>query len=255
MHSESTGGRDLEVPPLPDFTKWGRVDRVPRSSLEKRTTQRMITAWALAPHVTHCESADIGKLEAMRRRYTARAGNHEPKLTVTAFLVKAAVVALRDYPKFNASLDVDTEELILKHYYHIGVAVDTDAGLIVPVIRDCDRKTVLEIAGDLENVAQRTRDRKVSLEELRGGTFTITNVGGIGGTSFTPILNYPEVAILGATRARRMCVPVNEGMKDRLELPLCLSFDHRLLNGADAARFAARVAEVLEDPEQLLLGA
>ncbi len=265
MRSESAGAGNIPVPPLPDFTRWGPVDRVPRTTLEKRIAQQMITAWSIAPHVTHCESADVSGLEAMRRRYAARAGERQPKLTMTAFLVKAAVFALHDYPKFNASFDPVADELILKHYYHIGVAVDTEAGLIVPVIRDCDRKSVLEIAADLEDVAQRTRDRKISPDELRGGTFTITNVGGIGGTVFTPILNYPEVAILGATRAR----PAGDGERTesaamqpdqaasggRLELPLCLSFDHRVINGADAARFAARVAEALADPEQMLLGA
>jgi pyruvate dehydrogenase E2 component (dihydrolipoamide acetyltransferase) len=135
------------------------------------------------------------------------------------------------------------------------VAVDTDAGLVVPVIRDCDRKPVLEIATDLEDLAEQTRQRNISPEELRGGSFTITNVGGIGGTAFTPILNYPEVAILGATRAHRVGVPAADGIQHCLELPLCVSFDHRVINGADAARFAARIAELLEDPEQLLLGA
>lgn len=253
LGSQASVGRQAPAPPLPDFTRWGEVDRVSRTTVDKRTAERMSTAWSVAPQVTHCDTVDIGRLEDIRRRYSARAGEDAPKLAITAFLVKAAVLALRDFPKFNASLDSDTDEIVLKRYFHIGVAVDTDVGLIVPVVRDCDRKTVLEIAAELEDVAQRTRDRKIGLDELRGGTFTITNVGGIGGTVFTPILNWPEVAILGATRARRTGAFENGRIEDRLQLPLCLSFDHRVINGADAARFTARIAAALADPELMLL--
>ena len=169
-------------------------------------------------------------------------------MTVTALAIKALVHALRKFPKFNASLDPEAEELVLKHYYHIGVAVDTEYGLVVPVLRDCDKKPVLEIANELEEIAERTRQRKVTLEELRGGTFTVTNVGGIGGTAFSPVVNFPEVAILGVARARREVV-LNAGQpEERLVLPLCLSFDHRAINGADAARFTREVVRLLEAP-------
>ncbi len=239
----------VRVPPLPDFSRWGLIDRVPRSATAKRTAERMSVAWRVAPQVTHCDRADITLLESIRERYADRSDDH-PKLTLTAFIIKACVTALKEHPKFNASLDEAADELILKHYYHIGAAVDTDRGLLVPVIRDCDSKTVLQIAADLQEMAERARGRKIKLEDMQGGTFTVTNVGGIGGTMFTPIINYPEVAILGVTAATEQ--PDDDTR--RLMLPLCLTFDHRVINGADAARFARTLIEALEDPEALLLG-
>ena len=234
-------------PPLPEFAKWGPIERVPLSALERRVVDHLTTAWA-APHVTHHDVADIGSLEALRASYAEQVGEDRPKLTVTALAIKALVHALRKFPKFNASLDPEAEELVLKHYYHIGVAVDTEYGLMVPVLRDCDKKPVLEIADELEEVAERARQRKVTLEELRGGTFTVTNVGGIGGTAFSPVVNFPEVAILGVARARREVV-LNAGQpEERLVLPLCLSFDHRAINGADAARFTREIVRLLEAP-------
>jgi pyruvate dehydrogenase E2 component (dihydrolipoamide acetyltransferase) len=234
-------------PPLPDFEKWGPIERVPLSALERRVVEHLTTAWA-APHVTHHDLADIGSLEALRASYAEQIEENQPKLTVTAVVIRALVHALRKFPKFNASLDPEAEELILKHYYHIGVAVDTEYGLVVPVLRDCDKKPVLEIADELEEVAERARQRKVTLEELRGGTFTVTNVGGIGGTAFSPVVNFPEVAILGVARARREVV-LNTGQpEERLVLPLCLSFDHRAINGADAARFTREIVRLLEAP-------
>jgi len=239
-------------PALPDFAQWGPVERTALTSLERLAAARLREAWQ-APHVTHCDAADISKLESLRQRFAERADDGEPKLTVTAFAIKAAVHALQAFPRFNASLDVDTQEVILKHYFHVGVAVDTDRGLIVPVLRDCDQKSVLQIAAELEALADETRQRKVKPEQLRGSTFTITNVGAIGGVSFSPVLNYPEVAILGLARAQLTPVLEAGELRNRLILNLCLSYDHRVINGAAAARFTRAVAESLEDPELLML--
>lgn len=245
-------GRTTKPPPLPDFEKWGPIDRVPRSTLERSAAERLTAAWA-APHVTHYDDADVGRLEAMRAHWAEVAGPDEPKLTLTAFLIKAAVRALRMFPKLNASLDTESNDLIIKHYYHIGVAVHTDRGLIVPVLRDCDKRSLATIAAELQELAERTRNRKIQLDELRGATFTITNVGGIGGTSFAPILSYPEVAILGAARARNQPMLLDGELTNRLTLPLCLSFDHRAINGADAAYFTREVIRFLENPDVFLM--
>jgi pyruvate dehydrogenase E2 component (dihydrolipoamide acetyltransferase) len=246
---DSTGGGRL---PLPDFEKWGKIDRVPLSALQRRTAERLTASW-VAPHVTHYDAADVGALEAIRRKYAELADDHEPKLTITAFLVKAAVRALRKFPKFNATLDVDRNELILKHYYHIGVAVNTERGLFVPVVRDCDKKSMIQIAAELEDIAERTRYGKITRDEMRGATFTITNVGGIGGTAFAPILSWPEVAILGAARMKKEAVPGEGVIETRQMLPLCLSFDHRPINGVDAAYFVREVVEYLENPVVALM--
>jgi len=174
-------------------------------------------------------------------------------LTVTAFILKASAIMLRRFGQFNSSLDLANNELVLKQYYHLGVAVDTEQGLIVPVLRDVDKKSVLQIAKEMGELAERTRQRKIDLEELRGGTFTITNLGGIGGTGFTPVINYPEVAILGVARGKKQPRLVNGEWVERMILPLCLSYDHRVINGADGARFLRQLASLLEDPEMLLL--
>jgi pyruvate dehydrogenase E2 component (dihydrolipoamide acetyltransferase) len=240
-------------PDLPDFTKWGPVERVPFSSLQRKTAEQLGMAWSVAPHVTQFDTADVTGLEALRKRYRQTAKGGTLKLTVTAFVLRALVSALKAYPQFNASLDTRKNELILKRYYHIGVAVDTESGLIVPVLRDVDRKGVLVLAEEMNEIAERTRQRKIAVDELRGGTFTVTNLGGIGGTAFTPILNYPEVAILGLARSREEPVVRDGALATRLVLPLCLSYDHRVINGADGARFIRKVAALLEDPELLLL--
>ncbi len=245
--------RTAPVPPLPDFSEWGEVERVERSKIERLTGERMSASWGLVPHVTHGEVVDISELESLRRRFDERSSPGDPKLTVSAFLIKAAVHALRKMPRFNATLDAEADELILKRYYHIGVAVDTERGLLVPVIRDCDSKSVLQIAAEMEDVAQRTRDGKIRPSEMRGGSFTLTNVGGIGGAWFAPIINYPEVAILGAARARPE-LRLHDGQPiHRLMLPICLSYDHRVANGADAARFVRMIVDLLENPDALLL--
>ncbi len=247
------GGPPVKEPPLPDFSQWGTVERAPLSSLNRKSAEHVAMAWSVAPHVTQFDEADITALEVLRKRYRERGPGSEVKLTVTAFVLKAVTVALKMQPTFNASIDMAAGEIVLKKYYSIGVAVDTDAGLIVPVIRDVDQKRVLEIAGELEDVAERTRKRKIKLEELQGGTFTVTNLGGIGGTAFTPIINHPEVAILGLARSRQVPILRDGQLAEKTVLPLCLSYDHRVVNGADGARFLRKVASLLEDPEMLLL--
>jgi pyruvate dehydrogenase E2 component (dihydrolipoamide acetyltransferase) len=240
-----------ELPPLPRFEQWGPVEREPVRSIRRRTAEHMSLAWSLIPHVSHFDQADITDLEGVRRREEGLI----PHLTLTVFLLKAAVVVLRAHPRFNATLDHERGELILKRYYHLGVAVDSDRGLIVPVIRDVDKKRIPDLAAELAALVERTRAGRVSLDELRGGTFTITNVGRLGGIAATPIINYPEVAILGVMRAREMPVVRAGQIVARLVLPLGLSFDHRVLDGAEAARFMTDLVSLLEEPERLLLQA
>jgi pyruvate dehydrogenase E2 component (dihydrolipoamide acetyltransferase) len=245
------GGPGVAVPPLPDFTRWGPVERRPLDGVRRKTAEQMSLAWSLIPHVTQHDQADVTDLDAFRRQQEGRG----PKLTVTAFALKAAAIALREFPHFNASLDLAGSQLLVKNYYHIGVAVDTERGLLVPVIRDVDKKSVHDLAEELTDVAERARQKKVPVEELRGGTFTITNLGGIGGTAFTPIINYPEVAILGLSRGRLQPVVKDAQVVPRLILPLSLSYDHRVIDGADAARFTRRLADMLERPLIMLLDA
>ena len=237
------------VPPLPDFERWGPIERQALDPTRRRTAEQVSLAWRLIPHVTQHDQADVTDLEAFRREQDA-AG---PKLTMTAFALKAAASTLKQFPQFNSSIDAAAGQLVLKRYYHVGVAVDTERGLLVPVLRNVDQKSVRELAGELADLAERARQRKLSVEEMRGGTFTITNLGGIGGTGFSPIVNYPEVAILGLSRARLQPVVRNHEIVPRLVLPLSLSYDHRVIDGADAARFARRIAEMLENPLQMLL--
>lgn len=248
-------GGAVPAPELPDFSQWGPIERVPFTSLQRKTAATLMAGWSNAPHVTQFDEADITELEALRKRYRETPQGKDVKLTVTAFVLKALTVVLKQFPQFNASLDPRTSELILKRYYRIGVAVDTEAGLIVPVLSDVDTKNLLTIAAEMNELAERTRQRKIGLDELRGGTFTVTNLGGIGGTAFTPIINYPEVAILGLARSREQPRLAGGQWQSRLVLPLCLSYDHRVINGADGARFIRRLVELLEDPELTLVGA
>jgi pyruvate dehydrogenase E2 component (dihydrolipoamide acetyltransferase) len=242
-------GPGAQAPPLPDFARWGPVEPKPLEAIRRRTAEQMSLAWNLIPHVTQHDLADVTDLEAFRKQQDGKG----PKLTVTAFALKACAIALRQFPQFNASLDLAGNQLILKRYYHVGVAVDTERGLLVPVFRDVDKKSVHELAQELADVAQRARDKKLTADEMRGGTFTITNLGGIGGTAFTPIVNYPEVAILGMSRGRLQPVVRDGEIATRLLLPLSLSYDHRVIDGADAARFTRRVADMLENPLVMLL--
>jgi len=240
---------------LPDFTKWGPVERRPMGNVRRTTAERMTQAWVTIPHVTQFDKADITALEQLRKDYDKTAQAAGGKLTVTAIVLKVVAAALKRFPQFNASLDMTTHEVVYKQYYHIGVAVDTDRGLLVPVIRYVDQKNIVALSVELTQLAERARSRKTTLEEMQGGTFTITNLGGLGGTNFTPIINAPEVAILGL--ARSSMEPVysdNTGQfAPRLMLPLALSYDHRIIDGADGVRFLRWVVEALQQPFLLAL--
>lgn len=235
--------------PLPDFARWGAIEPRPLDAIRRRTAEQMSLAWRLIPHVTQHDLADITELEAFRKQQEGSG----PKLTVTAFTLKAVAAALRQFPHFNSSLDLPGGKLIVKQYIHVGVAVDTERGLLVPVLRDVDKKGVRELAKELADIADRARQKKLAADDMKGGTFTITNLGGIGGTGFTPIINYPEVAILGMSRSRLEPVVRGGQVVPRLMLPLSLSYDHRVIDGADAARFTRRLAEMLENPWLMLL--
>jgi pyruvate dehydrogenase E2 component (dihydrolipoamide acetyltransferase) len=245
----SVGAAAVALPPLPDFSKWGAIERQPLDTIRRKTAEQMSLSWSQVARVTQDDVADITLLDAFRRKQEGK------KLTVTAFALKGCAILLKQFPSFNATLDWGNSQLILKHYYHLGVAVDTERGLLVPVIRDVDRKSVTELGEELAAVAQKARDKKITGDDLRGGTFTITNLGGIGGTSFTPIINYPEVAILGMSRARLQPAVFEGQIVPRLLLPLSLSYDHRVIDGAEAARFTRKLAEMLENPLQMLLHA
>jgi pyruvate dehydrogenase E2 component (dihydrolipoamide acetyltransferase) len=249
----------LEAPPptprLPDFSRWGPVRAEPMSGVRKATMRAMAQAWAQVPMVTHFDEADITELEALRKGYARKAEEKGFRLTLTAFLLKALALTLKAFPKFNASIDPERQEVIYKDYVHIGVAVDTPHGLLVPVIRDVDKKGILALAQELQEVSERARARKLSPEEMQGGTFSLSNLGGIGGTGFTPIVNWPEVAILGVSRSQMKSVwdPEKEAFLPRLYMPYSLTYDHRLIDGAEAARFCRHLAGLLEDPVGLAL--
>lgn len=234
--------------PLPDFSKWGAVEREAMSNIRRKTAEHLSQAWATIPHVTQFTKADIGEVEELRKRFSKNVEAAGAKLTITAILLKIVTSVLKTFPQFNASVDMAKNEIVYKKYYHIGVAVDTDRGLLVPVIRDVDRKSILELAVELNQVAEKARGKKLSLEDMQGGTFTITNLGGIGGSYFTPIVNAPEVAILGVARGQMEPVYKNGQFEPHLMLPLALSYDHRLIDGADGARFLRAVVEHLEQP-------
>ena len=248
--SNGSSGGSISVPPLPRFEDFGTVERQPMSAIRRATAKQMSLSWSIVPHVTQSDLSDITDFEAFRKSQTKG-----PKLTISAFAMKAVVVLLKEYPVFNSSIDVAGNQIIHKKFYNIGVAVDTENGLLVPVIRDVDKKSISELAEELTSIAERARQRKLDSKDLTGGTFTITNLGGIGGTGFTPIVNYPEVAILGISRGRLEPVVHNGEIVPRLMMPLSLSYDHRVIDGAIAARFTRRLAEMLENPYQLLIHA
>ena len=252
--SAPAGGSSVALPPLPDFSKWGAVERAPFSGIRKATSDQMNRAWTI-PHVTQFDKADSTAFEIFRKKYGPLAEKAGAKLTPTAILLKIAVAALKQFPNFNSSLDFGTNEVVLKKFYNVGVAVDTPAGLVVPVIFNVDSKGIIELAVELGEIAARARDRKLKPEEMTGATFTLTNLGGIGGTAFTPIVNTPEVAILGI--ARGSIEPVWNKDKEQFEprsmMPLCLSYDHRAINGADGARFTRFIASLIEDPSLIAL--
>ncbi len=230
-----------------DFSKWGPITRKPLSALRQTIRQRMSASWTAVPRVTQFDEADITRLMELRKKHAPAYEAKGTKLTVTPLLVQAVARTLRQHPLLNCSLDEAANELVLKDYVHIGLAVDTEAGLIVPVIRDADRKSVLQLAQEVESLAARARERKVSLEELRGGTFTISNQGGIGGAHFTPIVNLPEVAILGLGRGAMKPVVRDKKIEPRLLLPLALSYDHRVIDGATAARFVTDLVKAFQE--------
>jgi pyruvate dehydrogenase E2 component (dihydrolipoamide acetyltransferase) len=250
-----TGGLPFDLPPLPevDFTKFGAVEVKPLSRIKKLSGANLHRNWVSIPHITQHDEADITELEAFRKSEAEAAKKKGVRFTLLAFLMKAVVVALRQYPEFNASLSSDGESLILKQYFHIGVAVDTPQGLVVPVIRDVDRKGLLELARELGDVSARMRDGKITPGDLQGGCFSISSLGGIGGTLFTPIINAPEVAILGVGRSVIRPVYRDEQFVPRLMLPLSLSYDHRVIDGAQGARFISFLSAVLSDIRRLVL--
>ena len=240
------GAGQPPVPALPDFSRWGPVERKPMRNVRRAVARRMSTSWQTVPHVTQHDRADVGELEAVRR--TLKRTAPELPLTVTAFAVAVCAAALREFPQFNASLDTERDEIVYKRYVNIGVAVDTERGLIVPVIPDADGKSLAALSTEIAEVAAAARTSGLPRERLEGGTFTITNLGGLGGTAFTPIVNHPEVAILGMSRSAPAPVWTGDRFEPRPMLPLSLSYDHRLIDGADAVRFLRWVAERLEHP-------
>ena len=252
---KAAGGLPFNLPPLPevDFAKFGPIETKPLSRIKKLSGANLHRNWVAIPHVTQFDEADITELESFRKQNSAVAEKQGFKLTMLAFMVKSAVTALRQFPEFNASLDKSGENLVLKKYFHIGVAVDTPEGLVVPVIRDADRKGVFDLAKELSDISKLARDRKLKPGDMQGGTFSISSLGGIGGSAFTPIINAPEVAILGVSRSSMRPVWDTKAFVPRLILPLSLSYDHRVIDGALAARFTSYLATVLSDIRRTLL--
>ena len=246
--AQAPRGAQFAAPELPDFTKWGKVERVSIRGVRRKTAEHLWQAWTTVPHVTQNDKADITELEQLRARFAPKAQEAGGKMTVTAIALKVCSSALKIFPQFNASIDLSKDEIVYKQYINIGVAVDTDRGLLVPVIRDVDKKNIVELAAELTQLSKKAKDKKLTLAEMEGGTFTITNLGGIGGTGFSPIVNYPEVAILGLSRSSMEPVWLNGKFEPRLVLPVSLSYDHRLIDGADAARFLRWIAEAFEQP-------
>ncbi len=255
IKSGGSGGMPIGIKreALPDFSKWGNVERKPMSNVRKKTAEHLSYAWSTIPHVTQFDKADITDLEKMRKQFAKKAELAGGKLTVTAILMKVVASAMKVFPQFNASIDMDKKEIIYKDYFNIGIAVDTEKGLIVPVVRDVNQKNILDLSKDLTDISVKARNKKVTIEDMQGGSFTISNLGGIGGTSFTPIVNAPEVAILGVSRGRYEPVYIDGEFVPRMMLPLSLSYDHRIIDGADAARFIRWVSTALEQPFLLSL--
>jgi pyruvate dehydrogenase E2 component (dihydrolipoamide acetyltransferase) len=238
---------------LPDFAKWGEIERQPMSNIRRTTSERLSHAWNTIPHVTQFDKADITSMEELRRKYREQVAKAGGNLTVTAMLVKVIATAVKQFPQFNASLDQSADEIVFKKYVNVGVAADTDRGLLVPVVRNADQKNITQIAIEVHQLAEKARSRKLTLEDMSGGGITISNLGGIGGTYFTPIVNWPEVAILGVSRGIIEPVWRNDKFEPRQQLPLSLSYDHRVIDGADAMRFLRWVVEAIEQPFLLSL--
>jgi len=248
-----SGGLSVSAMPEVDHAKFGEIERVALSRIKKISGAHLHRSWVTVPHVTQFDEADITDLEAFRKSLAKEAERKAVRLTPLIFLMKAVVTALQEYPNFNSSLDASGENLIMKKYFHIGIAVDTPNGLVVPVVRDVDKKGVFELASELGDISLRARDGKLSPADMQGGCFTISSLGGIGGTNFTPIVNAPEVAILGVSRSRMQPVYIDGEFQPRLMLPLGLSYDHRVIDGAQAARFSSFLSQVISDIRRVLL--
>ncbi|HEX4347162.1 MAG TPA: 2-oxo acid dehydrogenase subunit E2 [Vicinamibacterales bacterium] len=248
-------GGAVPAEPLPDFSRWGEIERQAMRPVRRKTAEHLSAAWAAIPHVTQHGLADITTLEELRKKYAKQVEAAGGQLTVAAIAVKVCAIALKKFPQFNSSIDLSADEIVLKKYVNIGVAVDTDRGLLVPVIRNADQKSITDISNELSQLAEKARTRKLALDEMQGGSFSISNLGGIGGSYFTPIVNLPEVAILGISRAKMEPVYDKDsgGFEARLMLPLSLSYDHRVIDGADGARFLRWVTEAFEQPFVLAL--
>jgi pyruvate dehydrogenase E2 component (dihydrolipoamide acetyltransferase) len=245
----------MGIPDIPaqDFSKFGAVETKPLARIKKLSGVHLHRAWLNVPHVTHQDEADITDIDAYRKELDSAAKDKGFRVTLLAFLMKASVSALRQHPEFNGSLSPEKDALILKKYYHLGIAVDTPEGLVVPVIRDVDRKGIYAISRELGEVSKKARDGKLSATDMQGASFTISSLGGIGGTAFTPIVNAPEVAILGVVRSKMAPVWDGQDFRPRLMLPISLSYDHRVIDGALAARFARTLCHTLEDVRRLIL--
>lgn len=248
----ATSGR---TGPLPDFSKWGPIESVQMDGIRRATSEGLSRAWSTIPHVTQFEKADITEVEKFRKTFGQKAEAAGGKLTITAILLKITAAAIKAFPKFSASIDPEANQVIYKNYVHIGVAVDTEHGLLVPVIRDVDQKSLIELSVELGEVAELARQRKLTLDEMEGSCITITNLGGFGGTNFTPIVKWPDAAIIGVSRARTEPVYFDGELRPRLMLPLQVSYDHRLIDGADGIRFLRWIADALENPLLMNLGA
>jgi len=244
----------LDIEPLPDFAQFGPVEKEPLRSIRRKVAHKMVTSAILIPHVAHMDDADVTALEEFRREERERrAGKPGGHLTLLAFVVRAVVAGLKEAPAFNASVDPLREEIVYKKFYNVGIAVDSGRGLVVPVIRDTDRRTIVQLAEAIDDLARRGREGKLEVGDLRGGTFTITNVGPLGGTALIPIINYPETAILGMGKVQDKPVVRDGQIVVRKILPLTLAFDHRVADGADAARFVSALIRLLSDPRELLM--
>jgi pyruvate dehydrogenase E2 component (dihydrolipoamide acetyltransferase) len=251
----AAAGGVMRAEPLPDFSRWGEIERQPMRAVRRKTAEHLTAAWTTIPHVTQHDLADVTNLEDLRKRYAKQAEAAGGNLTVTAIAVKVVAAALRVFPRFNSSIDLAAGEIISKKYVNIGVAVDTDRGLLVPVIRNADTKNIIQLSVELAQLSEKARNRKISLDEMQGGCFSVSNLGGMGGTYFTPIVNAPDVAILGISRAKMEPVydKTTNAFGPRLMLPLSLSYDHRVIDGADGIRFLRWVVEALEQPFLLAL--
>jgi pyruvate dehydrogenase E2 component (dihydrolipoamide acetyltransferase) len=241
--------------PLPDFSKFGEIERMPMNNVRRKTAEHLSYAWSTVPHVTQFDKADITELEKLRKQFSKQVETAGGKLTITGILLKVIASAMKVFPQFNSSVDMDKSEIIYKKYINIGVAVDTEKGLLVPVIKDADRKNITKLCVELAEISKKARDKKLGLDDMQGGCFTISNLGGIGGTYFTPVVNSPEVAILGVSKSSVEPVFIDGEFKPRLMMPLSLSYDHRIIDGADAIRFLRWIINALENPFVLSLEA